>query len=207
MAIVGPGITDEDYNSRGNVSSLDVFEGRIKSWILAFARTLAEQEDSGIAVLLLTSSVFEPMGGALIGGGNSEAKFCAGFLRAIPHVPGGNAAEVAVLVCDLLRNGLFHEAFIKAGLVLECGDHPVQMRSGAVVVNPRLFLDSVETAFDKTCDQIRSGDRKNFNAYWDKKLHDQGKYIEARLDAQIGPLTTSTGTAAIMPAHLYLKQM
>jgi uncharacterized protein (DUF433 family) len=30
--------------------------------------------------------MFEPMGGALLGGGNSEAKFRAGFLRAFPEV-------------------------------------------------------------------------------------------------------------------------
>ena len=70
MAIIGPGMTDSDYTS-GKISSLDVFEGRGKVWTLAFARTLANQEDSGVAILLLTSAVFEPMGGALTGGGNS----------------------------------------------------------------------------------------------------------------------------------------
>jgi hypothetical protein len=40
MAIIAPGMTDEDYQ-HGKVSELDVFEGRIKSWILAFGRDLA----------------------------------------------------------------------------------------------------------------------------------------------------------------------
>lgn len=206
MAIIGPGMTDADY-ATGRISSLDVFEGRIKSWILAFARTLAAQEDSGIAILSLASSVFEPMGGALTGGGNSESKFCAGFVRAIPEVPGDKATDAAKMVRDLLRDGLFHEGFIKAGLVLEYGEVPIQIRSGAIVIDPRRFLDSVEVAFAEVCDEIRSGDRTNFNAYWDRKLRDQGQYMKARFDPQIGSVATSTGTAAVMPPDFYIKRM
>lgn len=202
MAIIGPSMTDLDYTS-GKISSLDVFDRRIKSWILGFARGLAAQEDSGVAVLLLASSVFEPMGGALIGGGNSETKFCAGFVRAIPEVPGGNPKEVARLVCDLLRDGLFHEGFIKAGLVLEHSDVPVQIRSGAVVIDPRRLLDSVEVAFARVCDEIRAGDQKNFNAYWNKKQRDQGQYLGAR----IGSLETTAGTAAVIPETFIIKEM
>lgn len=206
MAIIGPGMSDTDY-ATGRISSLDVFEGRIKNWILAFARTLAAQENSGIAILLLASSVFEPMGGVLMDGGNSEAKFRAGFLRAIPDVPGGKAADVAKMVCDLLRDGLFHEGFIKAGLVLEYGEVPVQIRSGAIVIDPRRFLDSVEVAFAAVCDEIRSGDQKNFSAYWDKKVRDQGQYVKARFNPEIGSVETSIGTAAVMPPEFYIRRM
>ena len=38
MNVVGPGITLEDYKN-GKAKAIDVFEGQIKEWILAFAKT------------------------------------------------------------------------------------------------------------------------------------------------------------------------
>jgi hypothetical protein len=148
MAIIGPGMTDEDY-ANGKVSPLDVFEGQGRGWILAFARTLAKHEDSGLAILLLTASVVEPMGGAIIGRGKAVAKFCSGFVKAFPDVPGGKSADVAELVCDLLRDGLFHQGFIKAGLILEHGSVPIQLRGSAVIIDPLLFLEAVEADVHK----------------------------------------------------------
>jgi hypothetical protein len=209
MAIIGPGMTTEDYTS-GRVSPLDVFEGRIKGWTLAFAGELAKQKDSGIAILLLTSSVFEPMGGALIRRGNSEAKFCAGFLRAFPDVPGGKTSDVAKIVCHLLRDGLFHEGFIKAGLLLEHGELPIQQRENMVVIDPVLFLESVDAAFTRLCGEIRSdaanGElRQTFNSYWNKKDDDQGRYVNAKLDPKVASVATSTTTLAPMPSNVFTK--
>jgi hypothetical protein len=204
MSIIGPGMTLDDYES-GRVTPIDVFEGRIKHWTLAFARLLAKEKDSGIAVLLLTSSVFEPMGGVLLGSGNSESKFCAGFVRAFPDVPGSKSAEdVGKMVCDLLRDGLFHESSIKAGLIVEASDEPIRVSPGAVHVDPMLFLDVVESTFAKLCEAIRSADpgskaRQTFDLYWSKKLEDQRKYVEARLDSQaLEQYATSTSTLAPM---------
>jgi hypothetical protein len=68
MNFVGPGITLQDYES-GKAKPIAVFEGHIRVWILAFAKCLAhEHEDrgnAGIAVLLLTGSALEPLGGVL----------------------------------------------------------------------------------------------------------------------------------------------
>jgi hypothetical protein len=211
MAIIGPGMTDDDYAS-GKVTPLDIFEGRVKAWTLAFARKLAKQEDSGTATLLLTASVLEPMGGTLLGGGTSERKFCAGFLRVFPDVPGGNAEGIAPIVCDLLRDGLFHEGFFKAGLILEYGRTPIEQRGTAIVVDPRRFLHAVDSGFGKLCDEIRAADgesalRKSFDAYWTKKLGDQGNYAKARFDPNIGNVATSTSTAAVMPPEMWFTKL
>jgi hypothetical protein len=189
MSIIGPGMTLNDYES-GRVARIDVFEGRIKSWTLAFARRLAMEKDSGIAVLLLTSSAFEPMGGVLLGSGNSEAKFCAGFVRTSPHVPGSKTAQdVARIVWNLMRDGLFHESFIKAGLILDSLDAPIREEAGAIYIDPVRLLDSVEVAFADVCKDIRAAEsaatvRKNFDAYWGEKQEDQRRYMEARVDPQ-----------------------
>ncbi len=124
------------------------------------------------------------MGGALLGSGTSEQKFCAGFLRVIPDVPGGKAQDIAPIVCDLLRDGLFHEGFFKAGLILEYGQTPIEQRGTAIVLDPRRFLEAVDAGFGKLCDEIRAADgesalRKSFDAYWTKKLGEQGNYVKA----------------------------
>jgi hypothetical protein len=91
MNIVAPGITLEDYES-GRATAIDLFEGQIQVWILSFARGLAHEHrdkgNAGIAVLLLTSSVLEPLGGVLPrgkGSNNSEAKFCRGLCACLSH--------------------------------------------------------------------------------------------------------------------------
>jgi hypothetical protein len=80
-------------------------------------------------VLLLTSSVLEPLGGVLPldkGRKNSEAKFYNGFVRVFPEVPGSrDPRQVAERVSELLRHGLFPEGFIKAGIVLISQDRPL----------------------------------------------------------------------------------
>jgi hypothetical protein len=206
MAIIAPGITNQDYASQ-KVSALDVFEGRIKGWTLAFAKIFAEHEHSGLSILLLTASVIEPMGGALTGGGKAGAKFRSGFVKIFPDIPGGKSAKVAELVCDLLRDGLFHEGFIKAGLILERGDVPVRINGSAVVIDPVRFLAAVDTAFTKLCEEIRSDAQmqKTFMTFWNKKDENHRRYMENRPDPQIDLLATSTSTLAPMPAPIFFK--
>src|SRR5436190_2882483 len=82
MNVVAPGITVQDYNE-GKGKPIDLFEGRVKHWILAYAKHLAyeheQKEHAGIAVLNLASSIFEPLGGVLPMAKrrrNSEVNFC-----------------------------------------------------------------------------------------------------------------------------------
>jgi hypothetical protein len=148
------------------------------------------------------------MGGILIGGGTSTAKFCAGFVQTFPDVSDGR--QVGERVCDLVRNGLFHEGFIKAGLVLEYGDVPVEVKSGGIVIDPRRFFDAIDKAFYMLCEQIRSDSSmlKNFESYWGKKTEEHGKKIAPTFDPLI--THTQTGTAAVMPTPIlknFIREM
>lgn len=172
-------MTLDDYQS-GRVAPIDVFEGQIKEWILALAEHLAHERggrnDAGIAVLMLTCSVLEPLGGVLPlpkGRRTSEAKFCNGFVRVFPEVSGSEDAwRVAEQVCDLLRNGLFHEAFVKCGVALTVEhDAAVMQKDDVIYINPFRFLDSVAAAFDTVCEEIRSAEPtapicQAFDVYW-----------------------------------------
>jgi hypothetical protein len=194
MNVVAPGITLEDYES-GRAKPIDLFESQIKDWILEFALSLAHdherRENAGIAVLLLSSAVLEPLGGVLPltkGRKNSEAKFCNGFVRVFGEIPGAEDTwQIAERVCDLLRHGLFHEAFIKAGIVLTHQDGPIQQRDGIIFIDAVHFVDAMAVKFDEVCNELRraeAGDpiRDAFDAYWTQKEAEHGKNVRRQLD-------------------------
>lgn len=206
MNVIAPGITHDQYDAS---KRLDVFEGRTKEWILAIARRLSEQPDSGIAVLILTSAVLEPIGGVLPwtrGAKNSEGRFCNGFVHAFPNVPGATDTwEVGREVCHLLRDGLFHEAFIKPGLFIRAQDSPLQVDSGAIYVDPKLFIQAVESAFSDLCGRIRSADtgselRLAFDSYWVGKKSEHNSALVAKIErGEVDPAVfenTATTTGA-----------
>ena len=161
---------------------IDLFQGQIQEWILGLAQSLAHQherkEHAGIAVLLLAASVLEPLGGVLPiakGRRSSEAKSCNGFVRVFGDVSGiKDTWQAAERVCELLRHGLFHEGFVKAGVVLTHQDMPIQEKDGIIFIDAVRFVDAVAVAFDEVCNEIRSakaGDQslQAFDAYWTGK--------------------------------------
>lgn len=213
MNVVGPGITVEDYES-GRAKPIDLFEGQIKRWILAFAHYLANEhdrkEEAGIAILLLSSSVLEPLGGVLPlekRRRSSEAKFCNGFVRVFGEIPGTKDNwRVAERVCDLLRHGLFHEAFIKAGIILTHQEVPIQEKDGILYLDAVQFVNRIGVAFDEICNEIRRADaadpiRQSFDVYWNQKETEQGKKLESIVEsgAQYPPVLSTSTLAPTIP--------
>ena len=220
MNIVGPGITLEDYES-GRAKPIDLFEGQIKKWILDIAQSLAReherQDDAGIAVLLLSSAVLEPLGGVLPlekGRKSSEAKFCNGFVRVFGSIPGAkNVWQVAERVCELLRHGLFHEAFIKAGIVLTHQGVPIREENGILYLDASRFVERIGVAFDEVCTEIRQAEpadpvRRAFDAYWNQRETEQPKKLESIVVAGAEyPPVLSTSTLAPINPKKWLKEM
>ena len=204
MNVIAPGITDEDYFSK-RVNPIDIFEGRIKEWTLGFANELALKPHSGVAVLILAASVLEPMGGALLGTtGNTERRVVKGLTWAFPSLPAGAPNQI----CDLLRDGLFHKSFIKAGLVLQQLDNPIKIEPGGIFIDPNRFLKAIDESFSKLCAEIRSRETAafgTFEAYWEKAETDELKYHGARFAAGVTPQSGVTlSTAAAIPKSLTL---
>jgi hypothetical protein len=220
MNVVAPGITLEDYNN-GKAKPIDLFEGRIKHWILSYAKHLAhdyeEKQNAGIAVLILTAAIIQPLGAVLPppkGRKSNEAIFCNGFLHVFPEVPGAEDTwKLAERVCDLLRNGLFHESFIKPGLTLRFKDEPISEKDGVIYVDPVRFLDAVESAFSQVCNEIRNAEdgspiREAFDSYWNQKATEQAKRITPTIKIESDSATTlSTSTLAPNPLDKIIKNM
>lgn len=210
VRVVGPGISLEDYQS-GKFSPIDVFEGCLNKWILAFGTELAGKENSGIAVLILASSIIQPLGAALPYNGkgrNNKTDFCNGFVRIFPDVPGcKDKWEFAGRVYDLLLNGLFHEAFIKPGLVLSKRETAISEESGQIVIDPVRFIQAIEATFGEVCREIReasaeSETRASFEMCWSRKetinaIREAAKPLPVELPAY-GTNTLSPGSATTL---------
>ncbi len=105
----------------GEVSQLDVFENQVRGWVLDFAEELAEKKHSGIAVLMLVTSYFVPIERFRSGQVNADGGrlFKSSVRRVFPEIDASSLPEnVAGILFDHLRAGLFHAGLIKPLLVL-----------------------------------------------------------------------------------------
>ncbi len=158
MLYYAPGITSDDYDPS---QDFEVFRKRSEACILAPAKALAESEDTGLAVLALATLLVQPVGflsAVLLDTKrkNNEQEFVDGFCSICPAVPGSVDPKIeGKKTYKVLRNGLYHEGFIKHGLVIRSQEVPVLVLSGVICVEPKRFLGAVESAFFAICDQIQ----------------------------------------------------
>jgi hypothetical protein len=200
--VIAPGITSDDYDES---KRLDAFEKRSVEWIIAPAKRIMNENDSGIAVLMLSSSLLQPIGGIVCGGkGRNGEQFVAGFLYVFPTVKGSSDPRaVATDVCNILRNGLYHEAFVKHGFVIRRQADAVEAEAGAVCVDPKVFLPAIEQAVIRLCEQIRTDKvwQQRFDDYWRTNESLAVKQRRIPVDARMLSRTvSSTGAfSAVMP--------
>jgi hypothetical protein len=139
---------------------------------------------------------------------------CRGFVRAFPTVPGSkHSGEVAGRVCQLLRHGLFHEAFVKAGIVLTSQEHPIVETRGIISINAARFFDAVAAAVNEVCAEIRSADkeapvRRSFDEYWSRKEAEHANKLEAMVTPEVEyPPALGTSTLAPIVPSRFVKKM
>lgn len=154
---------------------------------------------------MLASSLLQPIGGIVSGGkGRNGEQFVEGFLYVFPAMKGSaDPRSVAVDVCNILRNGLYHEAFVKHGFVIRRQADAVEVESGAVCVDPKVFLPAIERAIIRLCEQVRT------DKGWQQRFDDYCKANETRAvkqrpipvdPAMFSATVTSTGAfSAAMP--------
>jgi hypothetical protein len=189
--------TVEDLKSK-KASLLDVYEDYVTGYVLAVAERIAKEEHSEIAVVILVTSIFEPLGAMIRGAkkGTDSERFCAGLQFVFGSIPG------ATRVYDLLRHGLYHQGFLKSGLILVAEGEPISEDGGIVRINVGAFLGKTSQQFHVYVEDVRrsgpdSTQTHNFMAFW-KKMQDiqDLKSPGIRFDAS---LMTNASTAAPMP--------
>jgi hypothetical protein len=183
--------TAEDLKNN-KASLLDVYEDYVTGYVLGVAERIAKEEHSEIAVVILVTSIFEPLGAMLRGvkKGTDSDRFCEGLQFVFGSIPG------AARVYKLLRHGLYHQGFLKAGLILVAEGEPISEDGGMLRINVGAFLRKASQQFHVYVEDVRrsgpdSAQTRNFMAFWenmqDLKSRDSG------FDSSLMPSASTAG--------------
>ncbi len=167
--------TVEDLNNN-KASLLDVYEDYVTEYVLAVAERILKEEHSEIAVVILVTSIFEPLGAMIRGAkkGNDSDRFCAGFHFVFGAIPGAqDPKSAAARVYRLLRHGLYHEGFLKSGLILVAEGAPISEDGGILRINVGGFLRKTAQQFHVYVEDVRQSGpdsikTRDFEAFWVK---------------------------------------
>lgn len=190
---VSPHFTSKKLSSGSLEDRIDIYEDRIKGWFLNPARSLLAVPNSELAVLQLSIGYFE--GYAIYRNGSDSRRhskkfFCQAFMEAFPYSRRGTVQgidpsldlieKLPVLLYEEARCGLFHDGMIGRRIVLASSSAPISVSAhkitgdvGAIVIDPRKFLEAVEAHFTAYTAKLRDRNnpelRANFNAAWELK--------------------------------------
>jgi hypothetical protein len=178
MLAISPNFTPAKLESGALADKIDVYEDQVLGWIINPAKLMFDYEHSGFAILALALTYFEPLGQSLSGGiKNSYECFSCGFF-AVFSMPARPDIEVARVLYDQLRCGMFHRGFAK-GMVRITRDQEAPLvvhgDSGVVhtvIVNPWVVLLNVESHVREHCASLRvesCPDRQNFESWFDRR--------------------------------------
>lgn len=172
---VSPSFTHEKLEPPFLRDVIDVFEDRMRHWLIAPAKQLLDVQHGDVAAVALAINYFEGIEIYITGEDSdrkSKAFFCRGFMRVFPGISGPVELQqkIAETLYDLLRCGFAHDALFrkrihfstarpepilvtwprKNGVFLPDGD----MESA--VINPRSFVAGVERHLDSYVRKLNS---------------------------------------------------
>lgn len=119
---ISPHFSDEKYKTGSLEDLIDVFEDRLKFWVLAPAKALLDVQFGEMAALVLLLGYFEPHAIYIKGQASrrqSKAFFRAGFIDVFLRrsaLQESFLAGVADMLYENARCGLLHDAMIREGI-------------------------------------------------------------------------------------------
>lgn len=160
----------QDQLDGGEITMVDVYADIVTNCIFRFADSIVFTEHSGIAVLILLTTVFEPLGGILRGADPCEIKknFVEGFDWILQRARGSSDKKLAERIYGFVRCGLFHEGFIKPRICLTDSDEAVAEKDGVIIIDPRRLCHETEEHFGSFVTGLKGDEtlRRNFYKYW-----------------------------------------
>jgi hypothetical protein len=203
MAIwIAPGIELDQYDESRR---LEAYQKRTTDWILAHAIDLSKRQDGGLPAMIVACSVIEPVGGIITGSGATLTRFTAGFDYIFPKLGIGKE------VYERLRGGLYHEGFIKEGLLITSLKEAIEVQDGHICIDPVHFATAVNNGFQRFCGDIQNdvnGLRERFDAYWEKKTTVNSRGLQNTRPLAAPHITGGTSAATPMPyGPRYFKKM
>ncbi|MBZ5674771.1 MAG: hypothetical protein LAP61_11035 [Acidobacteriia bacterium] len=191
--------------SSGNITDkIDVFEDRVKGWMLNQARALFESgkpdaRHAGMAALAVIFPYFEMLAQYQQGKGSdgrSKEFFKQGFLATFQMDNGAPKEEIASDIYDQVRCGLFHEAITKNRVVIWGNrERSIRIRSTgdkfSIFICPEKLVEDVVTAFElylaKLHDPAETVLRSSFEQFWDFQSGTLNPMVPSEQELQVLP--------------------
>jgi hypothetical protein len=174
MIKISPRYCQEQLDG-GEITMVDVYADIVTGCIFHFADSIATTEHSGIAVLTLTTAVFEPLGGVLRGTGPRDGRenFIAGLDWICRQAGGSSNRKLGERIYHFVRCGLFHEGFIKPSICLKASDEAIAKQDDCIIIDTLRLLHDTEKQFEAFVARLKTDDvlRRNFGEYW--RLRDE----------------------------------
>jgi hypothetical protein len=180
------------------LAKVSLFEDQVTSWVLDHAAAFdsegyALRERSGLAVLTLTLPYFEQIAGYLRGqDGPPLQSFLHGLVQVLPDLeqdlardgirePQTALIQVARVLYDEARAGLFHEAIVRGHVIVQRDTAPLRIllddvttEIASIVIDPFRLLDAVRAHLEQYVQRLRDpGEtalRRNFERLWDQRM-------------------------------------
>ena len=153
---------------------VDVFEDRMRGWLLAPALKLLDFNDFSVASVSLATNYFEGIEiyhSGLDSVGQSKAFFRRGFQRVFRLGAESDEVQNHVIGClyDLLRCGFAHDSMFRNGINFSTvrkepllvtlkrknGQFDPSVPMESVVINPRVFVEGIERHFTNYIRDLR----------------------------------------------------
>lgn len=187
--LISPRFGPEKLASGRIEDFIDVYEDRLKGWMLDRADQMAQLPNGEFAALAIALAFFEPHWSFVVGetsNNRSRQYFKKGFMDVFPvPTPGPGMGEppadfpdrVANYVYERARCGLFHSGMARTGILiadypqaLNVSTHLETFEIGAVIVNVRIVLSTIRYALDVYVTKVRTVTqeeaRRKFLAAW-----------------------------------------
>ncbi len=173
---ISPNYTYEKLETPSYEDFVDVFEDRMRNWLLLPARTLLETPHGDMAAVALAISYIEGIE-IYIRGQDSKKRsrefFCSGykriFSRRVSSFPDFLHDAIANELYDLLRCGFAHDAMFRYGITFtknrkeaftvtwpkKNGEFDPNGRLLSAVINPCRFIEGIEFHFNNYVKKLR----------------------------------------------------
>ena len=173
---IAPKFTDAHWKAldltkeRDWLRAIDAFRLRIVERFLKPARTMLSLPRSGFAILALDSLLVETLQQAIKGAQHTPQGGASVYFKAFLKRPAFRGAfndTSAELFRDTIRNGILHQAEVKASSLIRRDGPVVQVTASGdgIIVNPLLFHCCLEDAFQDYIEDLKqpgSALRKTF---------------------------------------------
>ncbi|RLB39476.1 MAG: hypothetical protein DRH12_11450 [Deltaproteobacteria bacterium] len=175
LNFISPNFTHEKLESPTYEDLVDVFEDRMRNWFLMPAKRLLEIPHCQIAAVALLMTYFEGIE-IYLSGEDSKNKsfefFAKGFSRVFPIQDKDRDARKFVLraIYDQVRCGFAHDGMFRNRVFFsDIPREPIIIsfprnnetldtsRIESIVINPRLFFESIKNHFEDYLKSLRNG--------------------------------------------------